>query len=160
LQETEGVPVACGHDRRCEISGCGYPRLSGTRIFVYRARAWSEAVIDKDRTSSLLACQLGADMLLLTDVDVLYLDFCIPQARRIKSASAGTLAAEQFASGSMRPKNRSGNTLCHGNWPHGRYRPPGRMPLLSSEAMRERELPPPRRRSRCVDRTGGAPQVE
>ena len=45
-----------------------------------------EAVIDKDRASSLLAEKLGADMLLLlTDVDAVYLDFGAPEARRIKS---------------------------------------------------------------------------
>ena len=64
-----------------------------------------EAVIDKDRASSLLAGQLGADMLLLlTDVDAVYLDFGSPEARRIKSVGAATLTADQFASGSMRPK--------------------------------------------------------
>lgn len=64
-----------------------------------------EAVIDKDRASSLLARQLGADMLLLlTDVDAVYLDFGGPQARAIKSAGADTLEGDKFASGSMRPK--------------------------------------------------------
>jgi len=64
-----------------------------------------EAVIDKDRASSLLAGQLGADMLLLlTDVDAVYLDFGAPEARRIRRVGAATLTADQFASGSMRPK--------------------------------------------------------
>jgi carbamate kinase len=64
-----------------------------------------EAVIDKDRASNLLARQLGADMLLLlTDVDAVYLDFGKPDARRIARAGAATLAADQFASGSMGPK--------------------------------------------------------
>ena len=89
-----GVIVICG-------GGGGIPvvaRADGSLIGV-------EAVIDKDRASSLLASQLGADMLLLlTDVDAVYLDFGAPQARRIESAGADTLAADQFASGSMRPK--------------------------------------------------------
>ena len=64
-----------------------------------------EAVIDKDLASALLARQLGADMLLLlTDVDAIYLDFGKPEARRIARAGAATLAPDQFASGSMGPK--------------------------------------------------------
>ena len=64
-----------------------------------------EAVIDKDLASALLASQLGADMLLLlTDVDAVYLDFGTPQARRIKRAGAAALTADQFAAGSMGPK--------------------------------------------------------
>ena len=43
-------------------------------------------------------------LLLLTDVDAVYLDFGTPQARPIKSAGADALTADQFASGSMRPK--------------------------------------------------------
>ena len=89
-----GIVVICG-------GGGGIPvvaRADGSLIGV-------EAVIDKDRASSLLASQLSADMLLLlTDVDAVYLDFGTPQARRIKSADAGALATHQFASGSMRPK--------------------------------------------------------
>ncbi len=64
-----------------------------------------EAVIDKDRSSALLAMQLDADMLLLlTDVDAVYLDFGTTQARRIARVGADTLSADQFAPGSMRPK--------------------------------------------------------
>jgi carbamate kinase len=64
-----------------------------------------EAVIDKDRASNLLARQLGADMLLLlTDVDAVYLGFGKATARRIARAGAAVLTAGQFASGSMGPK--------------------------------------------------------
>jgi len=64
-----------------------------------------EAVIDKDRASALLARQLGADMLLLlTDVDAVYLDFGKPNARRIARAGLTALPPDQFASGSMGPK--------------------------------------------------------
>ena len=64
-----------------------------------------EAVIDKDRASALLARQLDADMLLLlTDVDAVYLDFGMPEARRIARVGADTLSPGRFASGSMRPK--------------------------------------------------------
>jgi carbamate kinase len=64
-----------------------------------------EAVIDTDRASTLLARQFDADMLLLlTDVDAVYLDFGKPHARRIARVGAATLAADQFAGGSMGPK--------------------------------------------------------
>ena len=64
-----------------------------------------EAVIDKDRASALLARQIRADMLLLlTDVDAVYLDFGKPNARRIARAGVTALAPGQFASGSMGPK--------------------------------------------------------
>ena len=64
-----------------------------------------EAVIDKDRVSALLARQLGADMLLLlTDVDGVYVDFGKDKARRLGRVSAQELAAHDFAAGSMGPK--------------------------------------------------------
>lgn len=64
-----------------------------------------EAVIDKDRASALLAQALKADMLmLLTDVDAVYLDFGKPQARAIARAGASCFSAGEFAVGSMGPK--------------------------------------------------------
>jgi carbamate kinase len=64
-----------------------------------------EAVIDKDRASALLAQALQADMLiLLTDVDGVYLDFGTPSARRIVSAGTSILSPNSFAAGSMGPK--------------------------------------------------------
>jgi carbamate kinase len=64
-----------------------------------------EAVIDKDLASSLLARQLGADMLLmLTDVDAVYLDWGTPQARPLGWVQASALSATAFAAGSMGPK--------------------------------------------------------
>jgi carbamate kinase len=89
-----GVTVICA-------GGGGIPvvtRRDGSFIGI-------EAVIDKDRASNLLARQLDADMLLLlTDVDAVYLDFGKPEARRIARAGASSLAGAQFASGSMGPK--------------------------------------------------------
>jgi carbamate kinase len=71
-----------------------------------------EAVIDKDRASNLLAQQLDADMLLLlTDIDAVYLDFGKPGARRIARAGIGALRADQFATGSMRPKVEAATTF-------------------------------------------------
>ena len=64
-----------------------------------------EAVIDKDRASALLAQELNADtLMLLTDVDAVYLDFGKPQARAISRAGATSFAAGEFSTGSMGPK--------------------------------------------------------
>jgi len=64
-----------------------------------------EAVIDKDLASSLLARQLGADMLvMLTDVDAVYLDWGTPKARPLDRVQANDLSATTFAAGSMGPK--------------------------------------------------------
>ena len=67
------------------------------------------AVIDKDRTSSLLAKNLGAEILMIsTAVDKVALDFGKPSERdidRMTVAEARSLLAEgQFAPGSMKPK--------------------------------------------------------
>ena len=43
-------------------------------------------------------------LLLLTDVDSVYLDFGKPNARRIARAGLTALPSDQFASGSMGPK--------------------------------------------------------
>ncbi len=63
-----------------------------------------EAVIDKDRTASLLARELGADwLLLLTDVGGVYEDWPALE-RPIGSARAATLRALALDPGSMGPK--------------------------------------------------------
>jgi carbamate kinase len=71
-----------------------------------------EAVIDKDAASSLLAVELGADLLLIsTAVDRVYLDYHRPTARpldRLTVAEARAYLAEgQFPEGSMAPKIRA-----------------------------------------------------
>jgi carbamate kinase len=64
-----------------------------------------EAVIDKDRATGLLADQLNADvLLLLTDVDSVYVDYGEPDARGIQRIGAQALNADDFAKGSMGPK--------------------------------------------------------
>lgn len=64
-----------------------------------------EAVIDKDRASALLAAQLDADILmLLTDVDAVYLDFGKPHARAISRAGTSSFSQGEFSTGSMGPK--------------------------------------------------------
>lgn len=64
-----------------------------------------EAVIDKDRAGGLLAQGIGADaLLMLTDVDAVYLDWGTPDQRAVRRASPEILDQKQFASGSMGPK--------------------------------------------------------
>jgi carbamate kinase len=64
-----------------------------------------EAVIDKDHASSLLACEIKADaLLLLTDVDGVYLGWGSDQQQKLTSITPKELNAHRFAAGSMGPK--------------------------------------------------------
>lgn len=68
-----------------------------------------EAVIDKDRTSALLASELGIDWLvILTQVDHVFLDFNTPQQRPIHQVNVTAmetwLTEDHFTEGSMKPK--------------------------------------------------------
>lgn len=64
-----------------------------------------EAVIDKDRASALLAIELKADaLLMLTDVDAVYLGWGTCEAQPIRKMSAPEIRQLAFAEGSMAPK--------------------------------------------------------
>jgi len=64
-----------------------------------------EAVIDKDLAAALLARELKADaLLLLTDVEGVFLDWGTPMARRLHETTVAELRAQAFAAGSMAPK--------------------------------------------------------
>jgi carbamate kinase len=68
-----------------------------------------EAVIDKDRTSGMLAAELGAERLvILTNVDQVQRDYRKPTARPIERTTMSEVNAllnnGQFPAGSMRPK--------------------------------------------------------
>lgn len=64
-----------------------------------------EAVIDKDLASSLLAENVGADLLVMaTDVDAVYLDWGTPKQRRLEWVTPDDLLTHDFAAGSMGPK--------------------------------------------------------
>ncbi len=68
-----------------------------------------EAVIDKDAASAVLAADVGADdLLILTSVEQVMLDFGTPEARPIAcmtvSEAREHLAGGQFPTGSMGPK--------------------------------------------------------
>ena len=61
--------------------------------------------MDKDRSSALLARQLGADaLLLLTDVPAVEQGWGTPEARPMSKVTAEELRTMQFAPGSMGPK--------------------------------------------------------
>lgn len=65
----------------------------------------SEAVIDKDLAASLLAQQLKADrLIILTDVDGVYLDWGKDTQQRIGKTDPAKLRSMDFAKGSMGPK--------------------------------------------------------
>lgn len=79
-----GIPVAIGADGR----------LRGV-----------EGVVDKDLTAALLARRLNTDLLLmLTDVDALYLAWGSPEEHPMREAQADQLRGMSFAAGSMGPK--------------------------------------------------------
>lgn len=64
-----------------------------------------EAVIDKDLCSSLLAQSLAADCLVIvTDVDAVYLDWGLPTQRALGQVTPAVLQQHSFADGSMGPK--------------------------------------------------------
>ena len=74
--------------------------------------AGSEAVIDKDRASALLASELGVDLFVIsTDTDLVYLDYRRPTQSGIEWASASEMQAHacagHFPPGSMGPKVES-----------------------------------------------------
>jgi carbamate kinase len=64
-----------------------------------------EAVIDKDRSSSVLAKDLEADLLVIaTDADAVYTGWGTPDQRAIATASPDAMEAFDFPAGSMGPK--------------------------------------------------------
>jgi carbamate kinase len=108
LFDEEYVIIACG--------GGGIPVIredEGTLVGV-------EAVIDKDRTASVLAKRIGAEILLiLTDVEKVAIDFGKPSQKNLSKLNASEaeeyLKEGQFGKGSMGPKvEASINFLRHG----------------------------------------------
>ena len=91
-----------------------------------------DAVIDKDRAAAILGADIGADVLvILTDVDSVYLDYGKPTQRalpRLTLAEADALLASgQLGTGSMAPKveaaadfvRRGGNRAVIARLDHG-----------------------------------------
>jgi carbamate kinase len=70
-----------------------------------RALVGVEAVVDKDRSSAVLATDLAADLLVIaTDASGVFLDYGTPHQRQIATASPAALASYGFPAGSMGPK--------------------------------------------------------
>ena len=89
-----GYIVVCG-------CGGGIP----TWVDEYGKQHGSEAVIDKDLATALLATLIDADLFVIaTDVDGAYLDWGKPEQKRIALAAPDAALAFGFASGSMGPK--------------------------------------------------------
>lgn len=64
-----------------------------------------EAVVDKDRSSCLLAKDIGADFFIIaTDAPAVFLNFGTPEQRAIRSATPDALDSFDFPAGSMGPK--------------------------------------------------------
>ena len=65
----------------------------------------SEAVIDKDLASALLAESLSADhFIILTDADAVYMDWGTPKQRALRSATVQEVAPMAINDGAMGPK--------------------------------------------------------
>ena len=85
------------------------PAAVGIPVIRDEEKGWLgvEAVIDKDRTASLLAQEVGAHgLVMLTDVPQVQVGFGTPEARPIGRATASELRAlaHEFPAGSMGPK--------------------------------------------------------
>lgn len=80
--------------------GGGVPVVAGTN-----GLAGVEAVVDKDFVATVVALQLGADLLVtLTDVDGVYADFGTTQQRLMRRVTPDLLQSVDFPAGSMGPK--------------------------------------------------------
>lgn len=89
-----GFIVICAGGGGVPVTADGTGRLQGV-----------EAVIDKDRSSALLAIEIGAQtMLILTDIDAVYGNWGTPEQRPIRHATADCISGFDFAEGSMGPK--------------------------------------------------------
>ena len=90
-----GIPTMYLADERLDFDDDHNPR---TLVVV-------EAVIDKDRSSAVLARDLRADALVIaTDAPAVYLDYGTPAQREVATASPDAISAYDFAEGSMGPK--------------------------------------------------------
>ncbi|VVC03429.1 Carbamate kinase [Candidatus Bilamarchaeum dharawalense] len=83
--------------------------VGGGGIPIKKTGEGLEAVIDKDRATSLLASQVSADLLVfVTSVDFVYVNFGKNNEKKLSSIAIkeakNYLEAKEFAEGSMKPK--------------------------------------------------------
>lgn len=112
LSDHGRLVVACG--------GGGIPLVRGAD----GSLTGVEAVVDKDRTSALLARNLGADAFLLcTGVEAVFTGWGTPQARRLDRISTAEaqrlLDGGEFGAGSMAPKVEAALDYLAGPGPSG-----------------------------------------
>ena len=90
-----GIPTMYLPDERLDFEDDHNPR---TLVGV-------EAVIDKDRSSAVLARDLRADALVIaTDAPAVFLDYGTPAQSEVAAASPDAISAYDFPEGSMGPK--------------------------------------------------------
>lgn len=83
----------------------GGSELEGPWDFNDKQLVGVEAVIDKDRSSAVLAQDLEAELLVIaTDADAVYLGWGTPDQKAIAEASPDDIEAYDFPAGSMGPK--------------------------------------------------------
>jgi len=105
IMELAAIPAALANDVLVIACGGG-----GIPVVFKRERLVGiDAVIDKDRASSLLAWELEAELFLIsTSVEQVALNYRTPQERALKNLTAeearGHLREGQFPAGSMGPK--------------------------------------------------------
>jgi carbamate kinase len=112
-----------------------------------------EAVVDKDRASSLLALELEADFFIMaTDADAVYLDWGKPTQRAIRRVPPHLLDPALFAAGSMGPKveaalefaERTGKTAAIGALADVERMAHGEAGTLVTREATELEIYPPK----------------
>jgi carbamate kinase len=93
----------------------------GVPVALDSERNWCgvEAVIDKDLSASLLAREIGArSLIILTDIDHVYLDFLSVQRRAVRQMNVAEAAEHmqrgEFLPGSMAPKIEAGIEFLRG----------------------------------------------
>ena len=83
----------------------GATEIEGPWDFNDKQLVGVEAVIDKDRSSAVLAQDLEADLLVIaTDADAVYLDWGTPDQKAIAEITPDAIEAYEFPAGSMGPK--------------------------------------------------------
>jgi carbamate kinase len=112
-----------------------------------------EAVVDKDRASSLLARELEADLFIMaTDAGAVYLDWGQPTQRAIRRVPPHLLDPAHFAAGSMGPKveaavefaKRTGKTAAIGALADVERMAHGEAGTLVTSEATELEIYPPK----------------
>jgi carbamate kinase len=92
-------------DRNAVVIAAGGGGIPVTVAADGKTRSGVEAVIDKDLCSSLLAADVGADLLLIaTDVDAVYEHWHTPRESALSEISATVLRTMSFPAGTMGPK--------------------------------------------------------